>query len=238
MKANILKGPHWRVLSTMLGIGFMLITATGANASLLWNNGAIGSNTMVCDYCNGTSFTIFDNFHLNSAMIVQSFDFTDYIVSGTTADYTNTAWSIYSGDPSAGGSVVASGTTVAALSLVNPGEYTFTISGLSQVLSAGTYYLGTSNKVSVSTDAFERASAAGNSGTPLPGWMQSPCSTLPGTCTTFNGATFSKFPLGNGFGGTDTAFDVNGVVVPEPSTWSFGLIAAAAGFYLRRRRTA
>ncbi len=220
MRVNILKGPHRPVLSTLSIVGFVLMTVTGANAGLIWNNGAVGANSMVCDNCSGSSFTIYDNFQLSSTMAVTGFDFTDYIGMGTASDYASTNWSIYQGDPSVGGVLQAQGIANAVITAAGT-AYTFTASGLNVVLGPGNYYLGTSNNLKVANDAFERASAAGNG---LAGYMQ------------YNGSSYTKYPF-TGFGGTDTAFGVAGVGMPEPSTLTLGFIALAA-FYIRRRLTA
>lgn len=243
-----LKGTRWDLVPGMVRAVICLLVMSGAglNAGTLWNNGVVSTNTIPTPFSdsldNGVGpFTMFDNFTVSPiGWVVQGFDITDFFVSTPTTDYKSTTWSIWSGDPlTSTGKLIATGTALLGVtaSLTNiTGScgvgFTcvemITVTGLSVNLNTGTYYLGTTNNVASTSDETFRAYAAGHSGNPGDGWEQSN-GTITGSSWT-NGNTQTVMATG------DTAFDINGVFAPEPSTLILmSLALVGLGYKLRRR---
>jgi PEP-CTERM motif len=236
--------------SIRLGAVLALLSAGSLQADFIWqNNNLLGSSTFNDSNTNAGAnpqWTVFDNFTTpttnGQSWNVNTVDFTDYLVNAPTSgknDVKSTTWSIWSGDPlKTTGTLVATGSATPGISPNANGSYTFTISGLNVVLSAGTqYYLGTTNTVSQdggtqqATSTFRaRASSPG-----LPGstayWEQSN-GTINTGAKNFDSGSASNTSVQNG---TFTVFDVQGNLTPEPGTWALMGIAMA-GFYLIRRR--
>jgi hypothetical protein len=173
--------------------------------------------------------------------VVNTLDFTDYLANAPSGASVvkNTTWSIWSGDPLKPTSTLLAMGTVPrgneSIALNANGSYTFTITGLNVVLSAGTqYYLGTTNSVSQDAGTVQATSSFRASASILPGqianWEQSNGS-INTTLKTFD--TTGAF--NTSVATSDTVFDIIGTVTPEPSTWALMGIAIA-GFYLIRRR--
>jgi hypothetical protein len=248
--------------SIRLGAILALLSAGCLQADYIWQNnnpingqgGFWDSNTNVA-LTGNLQWTAFDNFTTPTAgsglgWVINSLDFTDYLVHAPSgsADVTNTTWSIWSGDPlKNAGTLVATGTAsvvggnekILAASGAGPCSaatcaYTFTISGLNVVLSAGTqYYFGRTNSVTQDGSPGQPTSTFPALTSPLANqtanW-ETASGNINGKNFDVNGANTS-IPVGT----SDTQFDIIGTVTPEPSTWALMGIAIA-GFYLIRRR--
>jgi hypothetical protein len=237
--------------------------STGGLQAALWDTGlgAAGGNSGLCDSGPGScgnattplpqASVIFDNFRVTApGWIINGFDFTDYfhLVPDPTTAYKSTAWSIWNGDPLSGGSIVAQGvatfgTNASLLSVAGPAcsnstdcIRTIQVTGLSVSLGVGQYFLGTTNDVSGFVT--ERALSSGGKDsvtctlgaacnpTPLGGWEQA----------RNTGAAWSGLIAGSAPTATDTAFDIQGVLTPEPATWGLMTLALAGLAVLRRRK--
>jgi len=250
---------------TLLGkAGLALLSAalcTGGLQAALWDTGlgSAGGNSGICDSGGGScgnsatqSSVIFDNFRVTGpGWIIQGFDFTDYFhfVPDPTTAYKSTSWSIWSGDPLSGGTLVAQGvatfgTNASLGSVAGPSCTTFTdcirtvqVTGLNVSLGVGQYYLGTTNDVSGfvteralsagGTDSVSCSLGPGNCNpSPLGGWK-----TAQNTGTAWTGLTAGSAPSA-----TDTAFDIQGTFNPEPATWGLMTLALGGLALLRRRK--
>jgi len=248
-----LKGTCSRALRMAIAAAFLLSIGGELNAATLWNNGTVDMLTNTgrqdcgvgaCAVSGGNSWTVFDNFTVPAGpgWSVTGFDISDWFLNGTpTANYKNTSWSLWLGDPLAGGTLVASGTNTGVLANINGNCSFMCLESISVTfngavnLGSGTYYLGSTNLLTASTDLTNRAAAAGNG---LPGWEQSngTHNGVPGSTWNTTGATSFTFPSG-GTQMPDTAFNINGTLVPEPGTIVL-LSMALAGFGFLRRRMA
>jgi len=226
-------------MSLMLMITGMMTTGM-LQATVLWSNGSPTTAGLCEGQCGAAPvpLTIFDNFTAASnGWTATGFDYSDFFVNTSTAQYTGTKWSIWSGDPLQGGKVVASGTatlgaganlSITSCSGPNNCLAQITVTGLSVQLNPGTtYYLGTSS-IEFGGAVTNRALAAGNG---LPGYEQSNGSTT--------GAVGSMWTPGAGdqtVAGADTAFDIIGTT-PEPGTISLMTLAIAGLFLVKNRRS-
>jgi hypothetical protein len=182
--------------------------------------------------------------------VVTAIDFTDFLINVSAADIGNTQWSIWSGNPLSGGKLVASGSSAASLSLVsgscgsgNTCIETFTVNvGTPVLFAAGnTYFLGTSNTLLPSNggETLTRAFAAGGNTAPggtangLTEWEQSNGSTTGVPNSSWSAGTHDTI-----FFSGATAFDIQGVLAPEPGTMSLLFIALAGCLCWVRRRPA
>jgi len=196
-----------------------LVLPGTAVAGLIWNNGSVSSIGTNCDFtgnaCPGgdTGWTIFDDFDLTDEEVVSGLTYDSYFSAGNTSDYLSTNWSIWDNDPlGVFGSLgpVASGNAVATLSSDSDSTTTFTITGLSSDLTAGTYWIGYENVVSGAAVTYDVLS----NGSSLAGFEQE------------SDDQQNQFhEAGN------TVFTIEGVAppaTPEPSSfWLAGLIGAA-----------
>ena len=241
-------------------IGFVcaLFAPGDAGATTLWSNGAVVTNLTGDNRCDsgpntcGGKWTVFDNFNVPTLSLwsVNGFDFTDFLSNMPISDYTSTTWVIFAGDPLSGGTKVASGTSTASLSNISGtcGNGStcleqFSISGLAPiVLGSGTYYLGTSNTISVNNpnEATLRAFAAGGNtapnGTPNPlaKWEQSN-GTVSGNNWTA-GSTNNSFPGALGLNEGATAFEITSTPSSTPEPGAFLLVSSGIfGVLLARR---
>jgi hypothetical protein len=207
----------------MTGLALLVVPWT-AKADVIWSNGnatGVGSN---CDFngnpCPGgdDGWTIFDNFDLSNDETVFGFSYVSDFSVGSAPDYLSTNWSLWQVDPlgpfnSIG--PVASGNDVAVLTTndLSVTTYTFTVTGLSVNLAAGTYWLGYENVLApdgaVTVDAK-------SDGTALPGYEEESDDQL------------YQFTYGSG----NTAFTIENN--PEPgSLWLVAL--AGAAFFIKSR---
>jgi hypothetical protein len=183
---------------------------------------------------------VFDSFSVASpGWIVTGFDITDFFYATTTSEYTSTKWSLWSGDPLAGGTLVATNTSVGVVGTASgacggsnsacSAVITVTLSSGVFLAAGSNYYLGTSNNLKQGTDITERAFSAGHNGVP-DGWEASNGSIVGSswfTCPTCTSTTTT---------GSDTAFDILGNVVPEPGTLVLMSLALfGLGYKVRRR---
>lgn len=208
-----------KMLVPLVMTGLMLLVFPGmALAGVIWNNGSVTGEGGQCDFtgnaCSGgdTGWTIFDDFNLSDEEIVSGLTYDSYFSDGSTSDYVSTKWEIYDGDPLVFGSdaLVASGNSVATLSSDSDEAITFTVSGLSVDLTAGTYWLGYENVLE--SDGAETLDALSN-GSALPGFEQESDDLNPENQFTYD--------TGN------TVFTIEGSATPEPASL---LLAALAGF--------
>lgn len=237
-----------------------VLWSNGAVSTGLSNDNRCDGGPNICTTTGtGPGWTIFDNFNIpasSKAWAVSGFDFTDFLVNGSPTDIKSTTWSIWNGDPLSGGKLVGSGSATPSTSasgtcgVFSTCLVTFTVNftGGSLFLASGnTYYLGSSNVIPVvnTNEATLRAFAAGGNtapgGTanPLQKWEQSNGSTsgVVGSSWTLGG-TDNSFPGTFGIAETATAFDINGVLAPEPTTLTLLGVALAGFCFLRRRRVA
>jgi len=216
-----------RRLRVLLVLCVLALPASRAHALLLYDNGPITDGTPDgrCDSgftpsCGGSGdWTFYDDFNLGTDATVTGFDYADFFLFGSPANYVETEWSLFDADPFTS-APIASGIAAALLSAAGPADlYWFEVGGLAVGLSAGvTYWLGIHNRVSgeISTTV----ARVGNPGGGLDAAKQGDTA-----------GNDLDFPILE-----NRAFRVHGTPVPEPSTIlsvGFGLVALAAG---RRRR--
>ena len=255
-----------------LFIGSTLAIAPGIDAATLWSNGAVNTSISIdlrcdtgpntCGATGGANWTIFDNFSIAAASnpwVVSGFDFTDFFVNGSNADITGTTWEIFNGDPLSGGKLVASGSATASETLASGSGacgasatcrevFTVTLSTPVTLSAGATYYLGTSNTLTPTSqgESLFRAFAAGGNtapggtGTSLGKWEQSNGTTsgVIGSGWTA-GSTNNTFPF-NSITENATAFDIFGTLqertpVPEPGSLILAGLALGSMCLLRRR---
>ena len=247
MKKTKPKRAWCRALSIATGVVCVWVTTGGgldAAALALWSNGNLntginGPNNVA----DSSGYTVFDNFSVSKpGWIVTGFDFTDYFVGA--ADFKSTAWSIWSGDPMTGGTLMAKGSG-GAVPTGGCSAFSYcqiTVTGISVYLPSGaTYYLGlnnTLNNANTSNRGYTdgAATSLGVAVTePLPlGWEESNGS-VTGAVGASNAWTNGT---GSGTGGNETAFDISGTLVPEPGTLVLMGLAVVGLGYKRRRRAA
>lgn len=243
----------WKEMSVVV---LLTMLSGGLQAGPLWDTGVgslAGASTSHCDSGPGTcaivgnqAFTIFDNFTVGpTGWVVSSIDFTDFFASTNRTSYTNgggTNWSIWNGDPTqAGSKVVASGNAMASLMDITGNSSSclssnclvkFTINIPSVTLASGQYYLGTTNLLTGGTTNRALGTAqAGNQYGVLSGWNQAEGTAGIPTGNSPYGANAPNSP----FTGTDTSFDIQGALAPEPGTWGLMTLAVAGIGILRRR---
>src|SRR5437016_1958760 len=137
-----------------------------AAASVLFDNGAAITSSNYCDQqngqCLGVGWNIYDDFTLSADSNVSGFTYNTYWDVGSSADYTGTRWSIWNGNPliNFGSGPLFSGDLLGTVSAGHAGSTLVTVTGLNLDLTAGLYWLGTSNDVRspVSEDVNEDAS--------------------------------------------------------------------------------
>lgn len=207
------------ILVGSIGLGVQAASVT------LYDNGPVadGNSSGRCDSaltlsCGGTgSWTFYDDFRLSTDSIVTGFDYVDYFVSSTPADYIETVFSIHAGDPFST-APLASGTLVASVSSTGvTDEFLFQVTGLGIALAAGDYWLGISNTVTPfgSTTVARVADPGGG----LDASKQS------------DGVTDFDYP-----GLENRAFRIEGTVVPEPTSGALALLGLAGLAWQGRRR--
>jgi PEP-CTERM motif len=267
------KGTGRRALGVGTFAAFVLLSTSGLEgASVLWSNGTVESSASSQERCDsglGTcsnpvgstgSFTVFDNFSLSAAgAAVTGFDISDFFVGTPTNNYKSTTWSLWSGDPLGGkngdpnpaGTLLASGSSVGAITTIS-GSSALLITvnlGATVFLTGGTYYLGTSNVLTNTSDQTVRALTSGCSvGTPCRTGVTTALATYEQSNGSIQGTHWSSattpnnvdlvFPGGQGNSSTDTAFDILGGPVPEPGTLMLLGIAFAGLVFIRRRQAA
>jgi hypothetical protein len=263
-----LKGaPKRRVLSTAIGIFGVAFFSSGGLQASLWTNGTVLSNSSICDSActkGSPALTAYDNFTVGpTGWVVQQFVLTDFFAGTVVTEYSSTNWSIWSGEPLGGTGTAGAGATagiqkfsgnVAGSAVSKPGDLCgFTGAGAPATcqvtitlnlptgvfLPQGTYYLGVSNVLKGTVgqqDISYRAFATGSPVGALPGWEQSN-----GTVNGSNNLTLLGPPNSDNshvFNTGETAFDINGVLAPEPATWALMSLALVGFIYKLRRRTA
>lgn len=204
----------------------LLPPAVAARSATLYDNGPVTDPAAFgyCDSgpaafaCGGTGdWTFYDDFALASDASVTGFDYTDWFDFGSPADYVETRWSLYGGDPFVE-APIASGTAVASLVATGPaGQFRFEVGGLSLALSSGIYWLGVDNLL-------------GGAATTSVATVDDPGGGLDASKSS-DGANDLDFPQL-----TNRAFRIEGVAVPEPATG--GLLALGLALLAALRRAA
>lgn len=133
-----------------------------SQAAIVYDNGGIGVSSNRCnsgiDQCGGTAWTIADNFTLNAKSVVTGLD--TWSAYGNIDDYVSTNWSIWSSQPTGFNTPIASGNSVASVTL-DSGYFLASVSGLSVALDAGDYWLGFNHHLSGTTPWTYVTSASG-----------------------------------------------------------------------------
>jgi hypothetical protein len=212
-----------RWLHVLLVLCVLAVPTSPAHALMLYDNGPItdGTSDGRCDSgftpsCGGSGdWTFYDDFNFGTDATVTGFDYADFFLFGSPANYVETEWSLFDADPFTS-APIASGTAAALLSAAGPADlYWFEVSGLAVGLSAGvTYWLGIHNRVSgeISTTV----ARVDNPGGGLDAAKQSDSAA--------NDIDLPAFE--------NRAFRIHGTVIPEPSTallFAVGLVGIAAG---------
>jgi hypothetical protein len=130
-----------------------------ASASVLWNNGTTTGSGGLCNNdtfgCGGggLGWTVYNSFTLSNTDTVTGLTYDSQFLSGL-ASYVSTNWSIWSTNPytSFASGPAYSGTLTGVNSADANSMTLTTITGLSVVLTAGTYWIGLSNNLSGSDD--------------------------------------------------------------------------------------
>jgi len=248
-----------KTLSWGICAAFVLLAACGLQAdSVLWSNyggtqtninNVFGSDNRCDASCGnpGVTYTVFDNFTTASiGWVATHFDYFDFFSSTPTSEYQSTSWSLWQGDPLNGGKLWASGSGMGSFNTIgtpcsgtNPvclEQITVTL-GTGVLLAGGQqYYLGISNLLMHSGDVTDRAVVVSSFHGPLPTWEQSNGS-ITGNTWTGGGQDYTFPSAVPAVNATDTAFDITGVLAPEPGTVTLmSLALAGLGYMLRRRR--
>ncbi|MFT3857502.1 MAG: PEP-CTERM sorting domain-containing protein [Aquabacterium sp.] len=136
------------ILSSMV-MSAALAASTLSHAAVVYDNGAPFGDSHWCDsgplHCGGNTWTINDDFTLSQDTVITGIDI--WNSNGSAADYVNTTWSIWSRQPDRTFEPIATGTTVADISM-DKGFILSRLSGLSVSLEAGQYWLGFSHQIS------------------------------------------------------------------------------------------
>ena len=129
-----------------------------AVARVLFDNGAAITRAGYCDQQNvqcwatqgNTGWNIYDDFTLSADSNVGGFTYNTYWDQGSSADYTGTRWSLWNANPllNFASGPIASGDLLGTLSVGQAESTLVTVSGLNINLTAGQYWLGTSNDLS------------------------------------------------------------------------------------------
>lgn len=133
-----------------------------AYASVVYSNGAPMGDSLRCisgpGDCGGSgNWTEYDRFTLASAASITGFSNWNG-ASASVGSYVSTNWSIWDSTPGNSSSPLFSGSAV-GVSVSDSGFLKTTISGLSETLAAGTYWLGINHQTTVEwTYAFSNAS--------------------------------------------------------------------------------
>ena len=124
-----------------------------AAAGVLFDNGAAIERSNYCDQqnaqCLGIGWNIYDDFTLSADSNVSGFTYNTYWDEGSSADYTGTRWSFWNGNPllNFASGPLFSGDLLGTLSAGHADSTLVTVTGLNLDLTAGQYWLGTSNDV-------------------------------------------------------------------------------------------
>ena len=214
----------FRVTAAAAAMAVVALGATsGAQASVLWNNGGPAADGSLCSSntatCNGVGWTIYDDFQLASASTITGFTYdTNFNSWGSSNDYVSTNWSIWIADPRSTWSAgpLISGTSVGANSIDSAGFTLTTVNGLNIALAPGVYWLGLQNNVDNGQ---------------ITTYITSGQSRLGSASQSDNSGDFfnSNIP--------DASFTVEGGAVPEPVTWAMMLLGIGGiGLAMRAAR--
>lgn len=150
---------------TVLALAVMslgAIVTDQAFASVVYSNGAPVDDSYRCNsgpnQCGGSgNWTEYDQFTLASGATITGFS--NWNANGATADqYISTNWSLWNLTPSNSSSPLSSGSAV-GVATPDSGFLETTISGISESLAAGTYWLGINHQTTALwTYAYNNAS--------------------------------------------------------------------------------
>lgn len=251
-----------RVLNIAAGMVCLAVaTGLGLNAAPLYSNGTptttwSGASSVPSDNTN-SGYTVFDSFTTGPiGWNPTQFDITEWFVGSTPGTTRNVNWSIWTGSPLNNGTLVASsplGGTMGTIGSLN-GQINCGNSGIACYatitvnLTSGifllpntTYYLGSSVVAANGSDYTARATVG--SGGPNNGWEQSTGS-ISGSAWSVPGTSPVCPSSGNGYANSTatctsnggTAFDINGVLTPEPGTIILmSLAMLGLGYKVRQR---
>ncbi|MEG3123520.1 PEPxxWA-CTERM sorting domain-containing protein [Sphingomonas sp. GB1N7] len=240
------------MLSATAAAAVLSVTATAAQAAILFDNGPVVTGGVsilttpatTLGFGSNASATLADNFTISGASWnISSLDFYGYQTNAGGFTFTNVTWSIVSGTNVNTGTVLASGTTA----VTNAGLVGYRASSTTPTDQTRAIYR-------INADITDITLGAGNyfvtwalAGTAASGPFVPPVVGSQGTgnaLQSLSGAAYTTLTDAGSGQTLDVPFTINGTVaasaVPEPATWAmmiggFGMVGGA--MRSRRRKT-